>query len=185
VSRWRLRPLLELRRREADLATGALGRSLAGWRATEAEAAALRRLAAEVARQALAGSAAAGPAPAGLAGPGEAAAWPPGDAASLAVAAAGAARLRLESARLHHLAAEAEARAGAEAEVVESCRAGWRGAALRREVVERLEAAWRRARAVEAARRADAALDERPWSGGGVSASRPAGSRPAPARTGW
>jgi hypothetical protein len=110
--------------------------------------------------------------------------------ATLALAAACAARLRLDAVRAGERAHLAEAGALAEAAVVATRRTGLRGAALRRAVVERLEATWRRARAVEAARRAEAALDDRPWArpadvaGRPISACRRGAGRPAPGRTG-
>ncbi len=136
--RWALQPLLDLRRQEEHDATGALGRAAARSQAAGAEALAFRRGASSAASRAL------------MSGAGvEEARW--------------AARLRLEAERLHLLADEAEAKAQARAAAVETCRVALRQAALRRDVVERLEMAWRRARAVRVARRAEAALDDRPW----------------------
>lgn len=178
--RWPLQPLLDLRRREEADATGALGRALVRRRVAEAEAVALRGAAADAAARALRRW---------EPGPrlGEAA---PADGAALAAAAACSARWRLDAARAGERAGRAEARALDGAAEAETRRAGLREAALRRAVVERLEASWRRARAAEAARRAEAALDDRPWTrragpaGRPVSACRRAGARPAPARTG-
>jgi hypothetical protein len=136
--RWVLRPLLDLRRRDEQEASGALGRAVSRSHAAAAAAFELRRGAAESAARALR----------------------TGEGADVA---RWTARLRLETERLHGLAVEAEARAQAETAVVETRRAVLRQAALRREVVEQLELAWRRARAVEVARRAEAALDDRPW----------------------
>jgi flagellar biosynthesis chaperone FliJ len=164
---WKLRPLLDLRRREEAEATQAMGGALAQWQASEAEAFVLRRRCADAA---------------GLAersGPGvEVARW--------------AERLRQEAARLLGPLAEADARARAAATELELSRAALREAAVRRAVVERLETAWRRARTLEADRRAESALEDRPWrpgTGGAIpavsaSASRPVGSRRDPVRTG-
>jgi hypothetical protein len=138
--RWPLQPLLALRRREESAANQAWVRALASRRGREAEALALRRLAAE--RLARAGRAGAG---AGI----EAARW--------------GARLRLEAEGCRARAAGAEGRVRVEAPAEEARRAALLQAARARELVERLEAAWRRARALEAARRAEAALDDRPW----------------------
>ena len=135
---WPLRPLLDLRRREEDAASVTLGRAVARWRLAEAEALALRARAAEAAERAL-------HAGAGI----EAARW--------------AARLRLEAERHGRQALDAEARAQHEAAVVETRRDALRQAGRAREVVEQLEEVWRRARALELARKAEAALDDRPW----------------------
>jgi hypothetical protein len=186
--RWPLQRLLDLRRWEEADAAGALGRALVRRRAAEAEARALRGAATEIAARALRcwGPGRRGD-DAGLRRPGGSA---PGDGAVLAAAAACAARLRLDAARASDRADRAEARVLAEASEVEGRRAWLRGAALRRAVVERLEASWRRAREAEAARRAEAALDDRPWTERvdpairAVSACRPAAARPVPARTG-
>jgi hypothetical protein len=96
------------------------------------------------------------------------------------------ARLRLEADGLGDAASAARARASAEAAALEAWRARLGEAARRREQLERLEAAWRRRRADQAARRAEAALDDRPWppeAGRPISAGRPAGWRRAPAGT--
>jgi predicted ABC-type transport system involved in lysophospholipase L1 biosynthesis ATPase subunit len=136
--RWVLQPLLDLRRRDEQEATGALGRAVCRCQVAEAEAFALRRGASDVAAQALACGA-------GL----HEARW--GE------------RLRLEAARLGGLAVEAEARARAEAVAVQSRSVTLLRAALRLELVERLEESWRRAEALKVARQAEAAIDDRPW----------------------
>jgi len=152
--RWALQPLLELRRRQERAATGALGQALARWREAEARALALRRQSAAVAARAL------------RAGTG-------------VVAARWAERLRQEAQRLEQRALDAEGLARQAAGAAAARRESLRQAARDREVVERLEAVWRQAQAREAARRSEAALDDRPWpapSGWGgdpVSASRP------------
>jgi flagellar biosynthesis chaperone FliJ len=164
---WKLRPLLDLRRRQEAEASQATDGALAHWQAAEAEALALRRRRADAA------------ALAERAGPGvEVVHW--------------AARMRLEAARLLGPSAGADARARDAAAELERCRAALREAEVRRTLVERLEAAWRRARTLEANRRAEVALDDRPWhpgTGGAIpavsaSASRPGGSRRDPVRTG-
>jgi hypothetical protein len=186
--RWPLQGLLDLRRREEADATGTLGRALVRRRAVEAEALALRGAAVDAAARAQRWW---GPGrQPDEVGPGRPGGPAPGDGAALAAAAACGARLRLDAARAGDRAERAEGRLRDEAAEVEAGRAGLRRAALQRAVVERLEASWRRAREAEAARRAEAALDDRPWTGraeraaGAVSACRPAAARPAPARTG-
>ncbi len=132
--RWPLQPLLDLRRRESTAAERALGRAMACCQAAEAEALALR------------GEAARGRA-----------------AASLPAAAHWIARLGQDAGRLHARASEADERARVARSDLERRRADVQDASARREVVERLGATWRAARKLEAARRAEAALDDRPW----------------------
>jgi hypothetical protein len=135
---WRLQPLLELRRRQEAAATTAFGRALASRLRAESEAQALRERAQQTAARSL------------FAGTGaEGARW--------------RSRLRQESDRLRGQAVAAAARSQLEAEAAAARRDELRRAALGRELVEQLEAAWRRAKDLAAARRAEAALDDRPW----------------------
>jgi flagellar biosynthesis chaperone FliJ len=158
---WSLAPLLTLRRHRERQAMAGLGRALAGWRAAEDEAGALE-LALHGARlRALEGR--------------------PGGAGER-----WRARLRLEADRLEGVASVARARASVEAAELEARRARLGEAARRRQQLERLEAAWRKRLAVEAARREEAALDDRAWSAEAarpLSAGHPAGWRRAPAGT--
>jgi hypothetical protein len=138
---WPLQPLLALRRREEAAATTALGHAAARCRLAEREEETLRDRARETAARALGAGACA-----------EGARW--------------ASRLRRESELLRERAVEAETRSRLEAGAVVARRVALDRAARGREVVERLEAAWRRSRDLEAARRDQAALDDRPWSCG-------------------
>ncbi len=177
MSVWALRPLLELRRREEQVATTALAQAERAQLQAEAEVAARRQAASSVAASALDGAAGRWPA-AGWLGPslGEAGRW--------------AERQRLEAARLARLVEQAEARARAEAGVVATRREALRKVAVRHEAVRQLEADWRRAAGAAAARRDEAAIDDRPWrqerrEPARFSASRPAAGRRAPVGTGW
>jgi hypothetical protein len=159
---WRLAPLLALRRYRERQAMAGLHQALAGWKAAVEEAGAL-----ELAHQA----ARARTLEAGPGGAGER--W--------------RTRLRLEADRLGQVASAARARASAKAATLEGCRAWLGEAARRRDQLERLESAWRRRLADMAARRAEAALDDRPWPPPEVerplSGGRPGGWRRAPAGT--
>jgi flagellar biosynthesis chaperone FliJ len=134
--RWPLQVLLELRRRDAEAAERALGRALDRCRAAEAEALAAR------------GAAACG--------------W---EAMRQPSPTHQAARLDREAGRLHVRAVEADQRCWAEAAAVERCLTAVRSAVARREALRRLRAGWLEERAREAARRAEAALDDQPWPG--------------------
>jgi hypothetical protein len=140
---WRLGRLLDLRRRRRDEAAATLAGAVARQRAAEAEARALDDRAAGTRDRALR---------AGVGG--DAARW--------------AARLRGEAAVLLLQAAQAEARARVEAAGLAGPQETLRRAALDQGVLERLEAAWLAARRQAAARRAEAAIDDRPWGRGGA-----------------
>jgi hypothetical protein len=162
VSGWPLQPLLALREREALAAALALGAAEGRVRRLLGEVDGARAAAQEAIARAL------GIIPAGA---------PRGPVLSqLATGSRAAERARLEAAG-HAQRAEAlstKVRAG-EAEV-ERVRLRLRRAAVQQELVQQLETAWRRERSKAAARRAEAALDDRPWQGdqaGRFSASRP------------
>jgi ElaB/YqjD/DUF883 family membrane-anchored ribosome-binding protein len=163
VSSWPLQALLALREREALASALALGAAEGRVRKLRGEADGARAEAHQAALRAL------GNIPPGA---------PPGLVLRrLAAGARAAERARLEAAsharRAEALSAKARA-AGAE---VERLRLRLRRAAVQQELVQQLEMAWRRERSEAAARRAEAALDDRPWQGGQAgrfSASRPA-----------
>ena len=134
--RWPLQPLLELRRREAEAAERALGEAVARLRATGDEALAAR------------GAAASGR-----------------EATRLTRPVHWVARLGRDAARLQALAVEADQRCRVEAAAVERAQAKLREAAAGRDLLRRLRDTWREEQALVAARRAEAALDDRPWPG--------------------
>jgi hypothetical protein len=140
---WRLGRLLDLRRRQRDEAVAALARAAIRQRAAAAEARALDEQAAGLSARAQRSGVG-----------GEAARW--------------AARLRGEAAALLLQAARAEARARVEAAGLVGPRHALRRASLDLGVLERLESGWLAARRQAAARRAEAALDDRPWTRGGA-----------------
>jgi ElaB/YqjD/DUF883 family membrane-anchored ribosome-binding protein len=162
VSGWPLQPLLALREREALAAALALGAAEGRVRRLLGEADGARTMAQEAALRALQSI------PSGA---------PPGPAMALLAAGARAAERAMLEAAGHARRAEAlSARALAAGTEVERLRLRLRRAAVQQEVVQQLEEAWRRERSEAAARRAEAALDDRPWQAGKAcrfSASRP------------
>jgi len=174
VTGWPLRPLLDLRTREEELATRRLGEAERAARQAAAEAVAARAEAVAAAALALRVESSAGHG-------GLASAQGLGEVRFRE-------RLRLEASRRGQVADEAEDRARQLEPTVEGRRQALHATALRREAVAALGAAWRRERAAAEARRGEAALDDRPWTGRAapgdrLSASLPASARPAPGHT--
>lgn len=166
MSGWPLRPLLVVRDREARAAAEA---------AAVAEGM-LRQLQGEVREAAAASKGAASRALAF--GSAEATAVTGAQAQRLVAGARAAERARIEAAAHARRAEALEGRALAAGAEVERLRQRLLGAVVRREAVLQLEAEWVRARRAAMERRAEAALDDRPWPGGPrdglLSASRPA-----------
>ncbi len=174
--RWPLQPLLELRRREEERATGRLAMAERAWRAAQAEAVTAREVALDTSERALR---------TGVTGR---------EVALTSAVAHGLERfrerLRLEAARLMLGAEEAAGRARCLGAEVDRRREALRVAAVKHEAMSVLGAAWRRHEAAVAARKEEAALDDRPWPAGkepgrSLSAARSAAARRAPGRTGW
>jgi len=146
---WPLQPLLELRTREEETALGGLARAEGALRRVEAGVKAARWALAEAAERAARVE------------------WSVGPEAMGQADLAGAARfrevLRRELARRRGLLDEVEGRA----RPLQAEARRWREravvAAVRRAAVAELGAAWRRERVAAQDRRAEAALDDRPW----------------------
>jgi hypothetical protein len=176
VTRWPLQPLLELRSREEERATARLAMAERAWQAVLAESVAAREEALGTAERALR---------AGTTGR-----EPPLTSAVAHGLARFRERLRLEAARLLLASEEAAGRARCLGAEVDRRREALRVAAIRHEATALLGAAWRMEQATAAARKEEAALDDRPWPpgvepGGSFSAARSAAARRAPGRTGW